>query len=152
MFPVTVHVTVCFYFPTAQHKWTWQREPVEVKGAEPPVLMSRQRETQRNYSWCARGACASLTSHLPVIIWAEGFQRIVTMVSCHFVVPQMQLSNKTDGLRRLCYAGPVCCLRLITSDKSVTVCCICFCLRCCFLGRKWHKYGCSALLLSVKQE
>lgn len=60
MYPIAVHVTVCFSVQTAQHKWTWQREPVAAMGAEPPALMTRRRETQRNYSWCGCGACALL--------------------------------------------------------------------------------------------
>lgn len=99
----------------------------------------------------AWGTEAQLASHLPVISWSESFQGIVTIVSCNFVVPQMQLSNKTDGLRRLCNTGPVCCLRLIRSDKNVTIFCVRFCVCCCFLGKKWYKYGCSVLLLSAKQ-
>lgn len=145
---------VCFS-QIEQDKCTWQSEPVDAMVAEPPVLMTHRCETQSNYLWCGHGVCGHITnnvaSHLPVISWSESFQGIVTIVSCNFVVPQMQLSNKTDGLGRLCYAGPVCCLSLIRSDKNVTVCCVRFCLCCCFLGKKWHKYGCFVLLLSVSQ-
>lgn len=138
-----------FFLQTAQDKCTLQCEPVDAMAAESPVLTTRRRETQSNYLRCGRGACASLASHLPVISWSESFRGIVTIVCCNFVSPQTQASNKTDGLRRLCNAGPVYCLRLIRSDKNVTVCCACFCLCCVLLGKKWHKYGCTVLLLAA---